>query len=207
MVAFRAAMWLSRNPPVIDGSVRMQRIRRRRHRLPSRGRHVRSGGDAEQPCRRAAEDRDPFVVAQSRRVEHEVDLGAGPRERIVGADHDLAGTGFGDQVAQRLGREDDRVEKELAVLQIGGRILLRQRADPVGESSVSPRRTGWRRTAGSRRRAPRRSSVQESGRACLRRSGATARSWFRADCRSCWSTGRCRRAGRSVPVRACRAGA
>ena len=55
------------------------------------------------------------VVAQARRVEHEIDLGAGPRERVVGADHDLAGTGLGDQVAQRLGREHDGVEEELAV--------------------------------------------------------------------------------------------
>ena len=75
------------------------------------------------------------VVAQARRVEHEVDLGAGPRERVVGADHDLAGTGLGDQVAQRLGREHDGVEEELAVLEIRGRLLLGQRADTVGEAS------------------------------------------------------------------------
>src|SRR5229473_8082017 len=83
--------------------------------------------DAEQPRRGSAQDGDALVVVQSRRVEHEIDLRAGPRERVVGPDHDLTGPGFRDQVAQRLGREDDRVEEELSVLEIGGRLLLWQR--------------------------------------------------------------------------------
>src|SRR5205807_233837 len=88
------------------------------------GRYAPSGRDAEQLRRSSAEDCDPLVVAQSRCAEHEVDLGAGPREWIVGPDHDLARTGFRDQVAQRLGREHDRVEIELAVLEIRGWIFL-----------------------------------------------------------------------------------
>src|SRR5258707_551822 len=70
--------------------------------------------DTEQLGRRAAQDGDALVVAEARRLQHEVDLGAGPRERIVGPDHDLAGPGLGDQVAQRLGREHDSVEEQLA---------------------------------------------------------------------------------------------
>ena len=58
-----------------------------------------SGRDAEQPRRGSAQDRDPFVVGEPRRVGARIDLGAGPRERVVGADHDLAGAGFRDQVA------------------------------------------------------------------------------------------------------------
>src|SRR3954453_18066569 len=58
-----------------------------------------SDSNAKQPGGGSAEDRNPLVVAQSRRAEHEVDLGAGPRERVVGADHDLARTGLRDQMA------------------------------------------------------------------------------------------------------------
>ena len=91
-------------------------------------------------------------------VEHEVDLRAGPRERVVGADHDLAGAGFRDQVAHRLGREHDRVEIELAVL-ADMRSASSWAAGRPGRGRVgSPRPSGWRRTAGSRRHARRRSS-------------------------------------------------
>ena len=76
-----------------------------------------SGIYAEEPASRAPEDRHAVGVAQARRVQHQVDLGAGPREGIVGADHDLADAALGDQVAQRLGREDDGVEEQLAVLE------------------------------------------------------------------------------------------
>src|SRR4029077_12698394 len=89
--------------------------------------------DAEQSRRGATQDGDPLLVIQPRGVEHEVDLRAGPRERVVSSDHDLARTAFRNQVAQRLGREHDGVEEELAVLEIRGRLLLGQRADPVGE--------------------------------------------------------------------------
>src|SRR5258707_10674738 len=92
-----------------------------------------SGRDTEQPRGGAAQDRDPLVFTQSWRGEHEIDLRAGPGEWIVGPDHDLAGTAFGDQMAQRLGREHDGVEEELTILEIGGRLFLGQRADPVGE--------------------------------------------------------------------------
>src|SRR4029079_7352536 len=58
-----------------------------------------SGRDAHQPLRGAAEDGDAVRVAEAGRRHHEVDLGAGPREWIVGADHDLANAGLGDQMA------------------------------------------------------------------------------------------------------------
>src|SRR4051812_19584301 len=61
-----------------------------------------SGFDTQQLCRRAAENGDALLVAEAGRAQYEVDLGGGPRERIVGADHDLAGTTLGDQVAQRF---------------------------------------------------------------------------------------------------------
>src|ERR1700738_2433160 len=92
--------------------------------------------EAEQLRRRAAQYRDPLGVAQTGRRQHEVDLGAGPRERIVGADHDLAGAGLGDQVAQRFRSEHDRVEEQLAVAQVLRRLLLRERADAIGEGAL-----------------------------------------------------------------------
>ena len=55
--------------------------------------------DAEQPGGGSAEDGDTIVVAQIGRVQDKVDFGAGPSKRIVGSDHDLARSGFGDQMA------------------------------------------------------------------------------------------------------------
>src|SRR5580704_19762006 len=94
---------------------------------------VRSGPDAKQLCRGAAVDRDAIVVAEAR-YRHDVIHGdLVPREWVVGADHDLVYTGLGDQVAHRFASEHDRVEIELAVLEILSRLLLRQGADAVRE--------------------------------------------------------------------------
>src|SRR3984893_18301417 len=89
--------------------------------------------DAEQLCCGAAEEGDFVVVAEARGREDVIDRHLVPRERVVGADDDLTDAGFGDQVAQPLGGEHDRVEIELTVLQVLGRLFLRQRADPVRE--------------------------------------------------------------------------
>ena len=85
------------------------------------------------------------------RRQHEVDLGAGPRERIVGADHDLADAGLGDQVAQRLGREHDGVEEQLAVLADRPSASSSAAARRGWGRCGSPRPSGWRR---SRRKPP-----------------------------------------------------
>jgi formylglycine-generating enzyme required for sulfatase activity len=81
----------------------------------------------------AAEDGDALVVAEAGDRHDVVDRYLVPRERVVGADHHLADAALGDQVAHPFRREHDRVEKELAVLEVLGRLLLRQRADPVRE--------------------------------------------------------------------------
>src|ERR1700730_1660634 len=85
--------------------------------------------DAEQLGCGAAEDGDLVVVAEARGREDVIDRHLVPRERVVGADHHLADAGLGDQVAHPLGGEHDRVEIELTVLQVLGRLFLRQRAD------------------------------------------------------------------------------
>src|SRR5438094_3324991 len=97
--------------------------------------------DPEQLRRRPAEHRHAFVVAQAWRAEDVVDRRLRPRERIVGAHHDLTGPGLGDEVAQRLGREDERVEVEL--LEILRRLLLQRLGAPVGEGHAD--RVGTRR--------------------------------------------------------------
>jgi hypothetical protein len=89
--------------------------------------------DAEELRGGAAEDGDAVVVAQARDRQDVVDRHLVPRERVVGADHHLAHTALGDQVAHPFGGEHDRVEIELTVLQVLGRLLLGQRADPVRE--------------------------------------------------------------------------
>src|ERR1700730_4341264 len=57
----------------------------------------------------AAEDGDAVVVAQARDRHDVIDRHLVPRERVVGADHHLAHTGLGDQVAHSLRGEHDRV--------------------------------------------------------------------------------------------------
>src|SRR6266446_5754715 len=89
--------------------------------------------DAEELGCSAAEDGDLVVVAQARGREDVIDRHLVPRERVVGADHHLADTGLGDQVAHRLGGEHNRVEIELTVLQVLSRLLLGQWSDPVRE--------------------------------------------------------------------------
>src|SRR3984893_12165773 len=87
--------------------------------------HPRSRLDAEQLCRGAAEDRDLVVVTEVRGRQNVIDRDAVPREWVIGADHHFVRAGFGDQVPQSLGGEHDRVEIELTVLEVLGRLLLR----------------------------------------------------------------------------------
>src|SRR5579883_1896926 len=70
----------------------------------------------------AAEDRDLVVVAERRGGEDMVDGMLLPRNRMVGAEHDLARADLGDEVAQCLGREHQRVIVEL--VEIFGGLLL-----------------------------------------------------------------------------------
>ena len=80
-----------------------------------------------------------------------------PRERIVGAHDDLARADLGHQVAQRLGREDERVEVELP--QILGRLLLElRRGAPVREGHAD--RVGARRVRRQVAAAVRRADLQ-----------------------------------------------
>src|SRR5438445_328456 len=85
--------------------------------------------DSEELRRRPAEHRHALVVAETGRAEDVVDRRPRPRERVIGAHDDLVRTGLGHQVAQRLGREDERVEVEL--LEIFRRLLPERFGAPV----------------------------------------------------------------------------
>src|SRR5215831_15892109 len=76
----------------------------------------------EQLGRVAAEDRDLVVVTERRGGEDVIDRMLLPRDRMIAAEHDLADADLGHQVAQRFGREDQRVEMKL--VEILGRLLL-----------------------------------------------------------------------------------
>src|SRR5437868_5165855 len=78
--------------------------------------------DAEKLRRGLAEDRGALGVGELRRAEDVVDGSLGPAEGIVGAHDELRGADLRGEVAQRLGREDERVEIELP--EIFGRLLL-----------------------------------------------------------------------------------
>ena len=82
----------------------------------------RLGVHPEQTRRVAAQDRRLLVVGERRGGEDVVDRMLLPRDGMVGAEHDLARADLRDEVAQRLGREDERVEIEL--VQVLGRLLL-----------------------------------------------------------------------------------
>src|SRR3984893_18703458 len=156
----RMALWLIK--PAISGlessflpalreAGRQPALSTRRACAPGR-RNPRSV-DAEQLCCGAAEDGDLVVGAEARGREDMIDRHLVPRERVVGADDDLADAGFGDQVAQPLGGEHDRVEIELTVLQVLGRLFLRQRADPVregGDDGIRARGVGRQEAAAMR---------------------------------------------------------
>ena len=57
---------------------------------------------------------------------------------VVAAQHDLAGADLGREMADRLGREDQRIEVEL--LQILGRLLLQL---DVGLQPAGPTMQAW----------------------------------------------------------------
>src|SRR5207302_2132978 len=70
-------------------------------------------------------------------TEDVVDRGLGPAEWVIGAHDDLRGADLRGEMAQRLRREDQRVEVELA--QVFGRLLLqlhRRAALGEGEADV-----------------------------------------------------------------------
>jgi len=69
--------------------------------------------NAQQRACGVAQDCRPLGVAQTRRAENVIHGRARPRIRVVGPHHDLAGAAFRDQMPQRLGGEDQRVEIEL----------------------------------------------------------------------------------------------
>src|SRR5262245_26019342 len=77
---------------------------------------------AEQTRGVAAEDRRLVLVAERRGGEDVVHRMLLPGDRMIGAEHDLARADLRHEMAQRLGREHQRVEMEL--VEIFGRLLL-----------------------------------------------------------------------------------
>ena len=69
-----------------------------------------------------------------------VDRRLGPGKRIIRPQHDLARADLGDQVAQPLRREDQRVVIELP--QVFGRLLLERFGAPRGERDAALIRPG-----------------------------------------------------------------
>src|SRR5262249_23624777 len=65
--------------------------------------------DPQQPGGGVAQHGGALGVGQTRRAEDVVHRRPGPREGIVGAHDDLARSGLRHEVAERLGREDERV--------------------------------------------------------------------------------------------------
>src|SRR5689334_511614 len=61
----------------------------------------------------AAENRRLVVITQDRGGEHVIDRMLLPRDRVVGAEHDLAGADLRREVAQRLRGEHQGVEMQL----------------------------------------------------------------------------------------------
>src|ERR1700719_296334 len=83
---------------------------------------------------------DALGIAQPRSIEDVVDRRLRPGKRIVGPQHDLARADLGDQVAQPLRREDQRVVIELP--QVFGRLLLKRFGAPRGERDAALIRPG-----------------------------------------------------------------
>src|SRR5690242_8282784 len=77
--------------------------------------------EPQEPRGVAAEDGDLLVVAERRGGEHVIDGMALPRIGIVAAEHDLARAHLGDEMAELLGGEDERIEME--ALQVLARSL------------------------------------------------------------------------------------
>ena len=93
--------------------------------------------DPEELGRGAAEDSDLVVVAQARGREDVIDRHLVPWERIVSADHHLAHPALGDEMAHPFGGEHDRVEIELTVLQVLGRLFLGSGPTRFGKVVIS----------------------------------------------------------------------
>src|SRR5262249_5023005 len=69
-----------------------------------------------------AQDGDALLIGQAGRIEHVVDRTLHPGHRVIGPDHELARAMLGDEMAQSLAGEHQRVEIEL--LEILARLLL-----------------------------------------------------------------------------------
>src|ERR1700752_879580 len=82
-----------------------------------------SGLDIEQFGRGAPEDIGLFVVAQRRGCKNMVDRLRLPGIGIVAADDDLAGADLSHEMADGLGRKDQRIKIDLP--EIVGRLLLK----------------------------------------------------------------------------------
>src|SRR3954453_11746979 len=109
---------------ISDRRVRCCRIKDSRFAHPTVWANYRRSSflQAEQPRRIAAENGGLLLVAERRGGEHVVDRVLFPRNRMIGAEHDLAGADLRRQMAQRFGGEYQRVEIEL--VEIFGRLLL-----------------------------------------------------------------------------------
>src|SRR5215813_8403565 len=84
--------------------------------------------NAQQLCRVAAQDRRLLVIGEGCRGENVIHRMLLPHERVVAAEHDLAGTDLCHKMAQRLRRENQGIEMELTqilawlLLQLNSRI-------------------------------------------------------------------------------------
>src|SRR5260370_34930261 len=109
----------------------------------------------EQPRRGAAEDVGFLLIAERSRGKNVVGGMQLPGIGIVAAKHDLAGADLGHQMADRLGREDQRVEIDL--LEIFRRRLLEL---DVGVAALRANQTGMVRAVSLARQesAPMRSN-------------------------------------------------
>jgi hypothetical protein len=82
----------------------------------------------EQARRVEAEDRRLLLIAQRRGGEDVVHRMLLPRDRMVGAEHDLARAHLRHEVTQRLGGEYQGIEIEL--IEVFARLLLQLQLDP-----------------------------------------------------------------------------
>src|SRR5215831_17284887 len=109
---------------------------------------------AEKACRIAAQNGDLVFVAQRRSREYMIDRMLLPRNRMVAADDDLAGTDLRHQVAERFRREYECIEIELfeivarRLLQLDVRVAILWRDEA---RMVAARRVGAEIAAAVRR--------------------------------------------------------
>src|SRR5215813_14728118 len=102
--------------------------------------------NAQQLCRVAAQDRRLLVIGEGCRGENMIHRMLLPHERVVAAEHDLAGTDLRHKMTQRLRRENQGIEMELTqilawlLLQLNSRIARAGRRDKTGV--IGARRVG-----------------------------------------------------------------